>query len=234
MLYTVGIYANSHTSHADASILKVKKLSDKRVKEFAEPLHTFGLSGKNKQKNYYEARRHQLPKEYEKADADIMDKSKKGWVVLNRQSHRVVHLNTQRELFWNINLHAIVREKQYSVDDIRYENNILYFNAVCLSYAKEQKGKCSTLYAYDTEHKHLVWHSKYLTSRNIFILTEHFVITGYGFTAEPDYLYILRKKDGNVLKKIKLDSALEYLEIKENTLHIITYNRHYVFVLSYL
>ncbi|MBA1419762.1 MAG: hypothetical protein FAF03_02595 [Epsilonproteobacteria bacterium] len=73
-----------------------------------------------------------------------------------------------------------------------------------------------------------------MTSRNIFILTEHFVITGYGFTAEPDYLYILRKKDGNVLKKIKLDSALEYPEIKENTLHIITYNRHYVFVLSYL
>jgi len=212
----------------------IKKMKQHRLQTFILPLSTFGLSGKNKQSNYRQARRIQLPKGYKKANVDIMDKTQKGWVVLNRRADRIVHLNENKQLFWNIGLGDIVREKQYIVDDVRYEAPILYFNAACLSYAKEQRNKCSTLYAYDTQKKRLLWHSRYLTSRNIFILTDKFVITGYGFTAEPDYLYILRKTDGKVVKKIKLDSALDYLEMKENQLHVITYNNHYIFSLNIL
>ncbi len=126
----------------------------------------------------------------------------------------------------------IVRENQYLVHDLRYEKDILYFNAACLIYAKEQKGKCSTLYAYDTKKKKILWHSQYLTSNNIFILTDKLLITGYGFTSESDYLYVIRKIDGKVLKKIKLDTAHNYLEVIENTLHVITYNKHYTFSLE--
>jgi len=230
----ISLSANSHTSEVNTKNFKIKKQSVEKLKSFAAPLSTFGLSGENKQENYWEARRRQLPKQYGKADVDIMDKGKKGWVVLNRKRHTIVYLNEQKELFWTIDFDDIVREKQYIIDDIRYEDNILYFNAACLSYAKEQKGKCSTLYAYDTKQKTLLWHSKYLTSRNIFIVTEQLLITGYGFTAEPDYLTVFRKKDGKVLKKIKLDSALDYLEIKDNRLHVITYNKHYIFSLNHL
>ena len=212
----------------------IKEVYENRMPVFEPPLSTFGLSGKNKQVNYRQARRIQLPKAYAKANADIMNKTQKGWLVLNRREDRVIHLNEKKQLFWNIRLRDIVREKQYIVDDIRYESPILYFNAACPSYAKEQKNKCSTLYAYDTKNKRLLWHSRYLTSRNIFILTDKLVITGYGFTAEPDYLYILRKTDGKVLKKIKLDTAPEYLEMRENQLHVITYNNHYVFKLNIL
>jgi len=212
--------------------LSVKEVYENRMQIFQSPLSTLGLSGKNKQVDYRQARRMQLPKGYEKANADIMDRTQKGWIVLNRHADKVVHLNEKKQLFWNIRLGDIVREKQYIVDDIRYEAPILYFNAACPSYAKEQQSKCSTLYAYDTEKRRLLWYSRYLTSRDIFILTDKLVITGYGFTAEPDYLYILRKTDGKVLKKIKLDSALDYLEMKDNQLHVITYNNHYVFSLN--
>jgi len=207
----------------------IKRLSKHKIYRYNTPLSSFGLSGINKQSSSYtDARRYtKLPRGYEKID--ILDKMQEGWIALSRDADNVVYANQKHEIFWNIHFRDIVREKRYVIDDIRYENDILYFNASCISYAKEQKNKCSTLYAYDTKNRRLLWHSKYLTSRNIFILTDKFVIAGYGFTAEDDYLYILRKTDGKVLKKIELDSALYYLEIKDDKLHVITYNNHYVF-----
>lgn len=232
LINTLIVNAKQIENGLNTKNLKVKKISVKRLKRFAVPLNIYGLSGKNKQKNYWEAFRKQLPKKYAKSEADIMDRKKNGWVVFNRKSNIAGYLNEQKKVFWKINLGSIVREKNFLVHDLRYENNILYFNAACLSYAKEQKGKCSTLYAYDTAKKRVLWRSKYLTSNNIFIVTDNLIIAGYGFTAEPDYLYILRKIDGKVLKKIKLDSAPEYFEMKGNKLHIITYNNHYIFKLN--
>ncbi len=92
-----------------------------------------------------------------------------------------------------------------------------------------QKGRCSTLYAYDPQKKKLLWHSRYRVSNDIFLVTDRLVITGYGFTQEPDYLYLLRKRDGKMLKKIKLDSAHDYLEMVGDKLHVMTYSRHVVF-----
>ena len=224
----------------------IKKVHQERLPPYKPPyyepapLSRFGLSGKNKQKSYIDARRTHLPKAYKKlkkVGVEIMDRTKEGWIILNSKKGVIVHTaptihNHNLKVFFQAKIKEIVKEKAFSVDDMRYEDGILYFNAACPSYAKEQKGACSTLYAYDTKQDLLRWESDYLTSRNMFILTENLVIAGYGFTKEPDYLYILRKIDGKVLAKVKLDSAHDYLEMQGNRLHVITYKSHYVFKLS--
>ena len=193
------------------------------------PLEPFGLTGRNKQHNYVQRYRRQVPEQYARSGADIMDRVSDGWIVFDRESNVAAHVGEGRKLFWKIDVGTIVREKRFEVQDLRYDKGVLYFNAACLSYAKRQKGRCSTLYAYDTQQKKLLWHSRYRTSNDIFLVTDRLVIAGYGFTHEPDYLYLLRKRDGKMLKKIKLDSAHDYLEMVGDKLHVITYNRHVVF-----
>jgi len=53
--------------------------------------------------------------------------------------------------------------------------------------------------------------------------------TGYGFTAEPDFLYVLNQTDGRILQKVPLKNAPEYFVEKDNQLFVRTYHADYVF-----
>ena len=212
-----------------AKSVTITRLSSTPKVGVTPPLKQFGLTGINKQKNYVQRYRCQVPAQYARSGADIMDRVSDGWIVFDRESNIAAHVGEGQKLFWKIDLGTIVREKKFEVQDLRYDKGILYFNAACLSYSAMQKGRCSTLYAYDPQKKKLLWHSRYRTSNDIFLVTDHLVIAGYGFTQEPDYLYLLRKRDGKLLKKIKLDSAHDYLEMVGDKLHVMTYNRHVVF-----
>ena len=55
------------------------------------------------------------------------------------------------------------------------------------------------------------------------------LITGYGFTEEPDYLFVLDKYSGQRVQKIALKNGPEYIIAKENSLLVRTYSYNYVF-----
>lgn len=110
------------------------------------------------------------------------------------------------------------------------ENNILYVSHAHSTYAKSSMGLNAYITAIDIESGKLLWRTKPLVSNSInFEIVGDTIITGYGFTDEPDYLYLLDKKTGEIYKQVKLKSGPSYMVLKGNQLHVRTYNTDYLF-----
>lgn len=110
------------------------------------------------------------------------------------------------------------------------EDNILYFSHSHSTYAKSSHGMNAYLTALDRDTNQIIWRSQPLVcnARN-FIIIDSVIICGYGFTAEPDYLYLIDKYTGNILQQIKLKTAPEYIIPKDDKLYVRTYDTNYVF-----
>ena len=50
------------------------------------------------------------------------------------------------------------------------------------------------------------------------------LVTGYGFTREPDFLYVLDRRTGNALDRLELPKAPERISLRAGVLHIRTYD----------
>ncbi len=196
----------------------------------------FQLSGVNKPNGLIyrlrETRPNVLPDFLTDSKANIIDNYQDTWLEFYRKYNYVNLYDTTGELLWSFDLTNYIDEPNFEIQDIRLAGDILYFNSACESYSENSNGECSALYAFDTKKEKVLWKTDYLVSNNIFILTDNLVICGYGFTAEPDYLYILNRKTGKQISKTKLDTAHSYLELTDNILHVITYNKYYQFNLS--
>ena len=62
-----------------------------------------------------------------------------------------------------------------------------------------------------------------------FELVGDYLVTGYGFTQEPDFLFLLRRRDGAAVEKIPLKSAPDYIIRRGDRLYVRTYNTNYIF-----
>ena len=110
------------------------------------------------------------------------------------------------------------------------ENNILYISHTHMTYAASSHNMNAYITAIDLNTNEILWRSKPLVSnsRN-FVIHGDFIITGYGFTAEPDFLFILDKWTGKVINTIKLKSGPEYIIEKDNQLFVRTYDMDYIY-----
>ncbi len=84
----------------------------------------------------------------------------------------------------------------------------------------------------------LLWRSDMLKANaSNFMVIDDQIICGYGFTDEDDYIYILSRHNGGVLKRIKVKSAPEYfirrMEAGSEILYVLTYNTAYKYEISY-
>lgn len=110
------------------------------------------------------------------------------------------------------------------------EDGILYVEHTHKTYARSSKGYNAYISALDTRTGMLLWRSKALVSNaHNFLVKDGAIITGYGFTAEPDFLYVLNQADGKILQKLRLKSAPEFFVEKDNKLFVRTYHTDYVF-----
>lgn len=109
--------------------------------------------------------------------------------------------------------------------------HILYVSHGHSTYAKSSHGMNAYLSAIDTRSGKALWHSAPLVanSENFLFLDDDHILTGYGFTAEPDFLYVLRAKDGVAVAKVPLKSGPSYLIESGGKIFVRTYNRDYVF-----
>ncbi len=84
--------------------------------------------------------------------------------------------------------------------------------------------------AIDLNINEIIWRSEPLTSTfSNFKIVDDTIICGYGFTSEPDYLYLLDRFTGEKVDQIKLESAPSQFEIKGDVLYVATYNTAYEF-----
>lgn len=177
-------------------------------------------------------------------DMMLADSTADGWLALYRTplaewagmhangAYRAVLYAADGSRKWELDLTRFLsRADRLEIQDIRYADGKLYFNEACQSYSREAGGRCSSLLRVDVARGAVDWRTPPLTSNNVLILHGPWVITGYGFTAEPDFLHVVDRRTGAVLAKQRLDSAHSYLEVRGNRLHVVTYDSIYVFEL---
>lgn len=107
-----------------------------------------------------------------------------------------------------------------------YEN-VLY---VSLSYNGYAEPNTSFIVAISLETIEIIWKSDSLVCNSYnFLIEGGVLLCGYGFTAEPDYLYQLDLSTGKILDQTKLRTKPDYLVLKEEQLYIRCYNTDYIF-----
>ncbi len=68
-----------------------------------------------------------------------------------------------------------------------------------------------------------------VANSNNFKIVDDTIICGYGFTAEPDYIFLLDRFTGEKVDTIPVASAADQFEIVGDTLYVATYNTEYTF-----
>ena len=118
------------------------------------------------------------------------------------------------KLLWVLGLNSLMsRPDRLEVQDIRFDGGTLYFNEACQSYSKEANGRCSSLVAVDAAAKKVLWRSPPLTSNGMFTVAGKYLITGYGFTAEPDFLFVLKRSDGSIAQRVPVATGPQRIEL---------------------
>jgi hypothetical protein len=150
-----------------------------------------------------------------------------------------IYNSDQSELIYDLNLYELcngpdAEEGRYS-STTEYLNwaqlyeGTLYISTVHAGYASENPWS-NYIVAIDPEAKEVLWRSAPLTNNaSNFLIVDDTIICGYGFTAEPDYIYLLDRFTGDEVDKIKVNSAPYQFEIVGDTLYVATYNTAYEF-----
>jgi hypothetical protein len=112
----------------------------------------------------------------------------------------------------------------------REQNGVLYVSNGHPTYAADTKGRNAYLTAIDVKTGKILWRSRPLVSNaRDFEIVGDVLVTGYGFTKEPDFLFLLDKKTGEVLVKQPVKSGPEHIVEKDGKLYVRTYNTDYIF-----
>ncbi len=105
----------------------------------------------------------------------------------------------------------------------------LYVEVAHSGYASEEP-KTGYMLAIDLATSKVLFRSEPLVANsNNFKIVDDTIICGYGFTAEPDYIYLLDRFTGEKVETIPINSAADQFEIVGDTLYVATYNTEYTF-----
>ena len=115
---------------------------------------------------------------------------------------------------------------------IRYAkivDDILYVEISHWGYASEEPDN-AYIVAIDMNTNGVIFRTQPLVANGFnFLVVDDTIICGYGFTDEPDFIYLLDRYDGSVKEKIPVKSAPYQFELVDDTLYVATYNTEYEF-----
>ena len=107
----------------------------------------------------------------------------------------------------------------------REAGGVLFVENAHLTYARSSYGQNAYITALDTKTGKRLWRSKALVANaQTFLVTPRYLVTGYGFTAEPDWLYLLDRKTGRVVERLTLPSGPERLTKSGSNIVVRTYD----------
>jgi hypothetical protein len=111
----------------------------------------------------------------------------------------------------------------------REAGGVIYVSNTHLTYATATRGRNAYVTAIDPERRKTLWRSRALVANpRTFVVTGDLIVSGYGFTAEPDYLYLLDRRSGRVLDRLAVPSAPEVIKLRGDRLDVRTYDRKVV------
>jgi len=101
----------------------------------------------------------------------------------------------------------------------------LYVEATHSTYASSSYGRNAYITAIDLPTKRADWRSPALVANaKTFLVTKHYLVTGYGFTKEPDYLYLLDRATGKVVDRVALPNAPDKISWQQGLVRVRTYD----------
>jgi len=120
-----------------------------------------------------------------------------------------------------------------SIQWVEEENGVLYMANHHNTYAKSSGNFNGYINAIDLETGKLLWRSNNLVcNSNNFIVYGNYIISGYGFTKEDDFLYVLDKSTGNTYGRIPVKTAPEWLFERDNKVYVRSYNTDYIVAIA--
>lgn len=105
----------------------------------------------------------------------------------------------------------------------------LYVSNGHFTYASATRGRTAYITAIDPVARKTIWRSPALVANaRTFVVTDDYIVSGYGFTREPDFLYLLDRRTGRVLDRLPVPSAPEVIRLRGDRLEVRTYDRKVV------
>ena len=102
---------------------------------------------------------------------------------------------------------------------------LLFVETAHSTYAKSSYGLNAYLNAVDLKTRKLRWRSPALVANaGNFVLLNETIVSGYGFTSEPDYMYAIDRATGRVKGRLLLPSAPERIARHGGVLTVDTYD----------
>jgi hypothetical protein len=109
-------------------------------------------------------------------------------------------------------------------------NGILYVSHAHRTYSESSGGLNAYITAIDLDDGSILWRSRSLVSNSQnFIIAGETIITGYGFTDEPDYVYLLDRLTGEVCESYPVRTSPDYFALEGGKLYVRCYDADYVF-----
>jgi hypothetical protein len=113
------------------------------------------------------------------------------------------------------------------------DDELLYVAHAHSTYASASGGENARLSAIELATGRLRWRSRPLRANAAtFVIWGDYLVCGYGFTREPDHLYVLDRRTGSELVRHPLRSGPEYILRQGEVLHVRTYDHDYRFALQ--
>ncbi len=117
--------------------------------------------------------------------------------------------------------------KEFAIQDVTFAQELEGVLYVCNgggSYAKEVYGKKGFLSAIEVASGKLLWRSPPLTCNAPFVVSGAHIISGYGFTEEPDFVFVVRRADGTIVQRVPVDTGPETITLEgASRVHVETY-----------
>ena len=109
------------------------------------------------------------------------------------------------------------------------DTGTLYVETAHSTYARSSYGLNGYLSAIDLKTKKLLWRSPaQAANADDFVMLDTVLVSGYGFTDEPDYLYAVSRSTGRVVARLLLPNAPEHIVRRGSTLYVRTYDHDLV------
>ena len=116
------------------------------------------------------------------------------------------------------------------VSEIEIEGNIMYVSHGGGGYSNEFGYQTGYISAINILTDEIIWTTPPMTNNSSKIaIVGNSIIAGYGFTAEPDFLYVIDKYCGQRVQKIPVKTAADYIYVKGQYAYVRTYDSDYIF-----
>jgi len=120
-------------------------------------------------------------------------------------------------------------EREFSYEQVVWAKEAdgkLYVETAHSTYARSTYGLNGYVNAIDLKTRRLLWRSPAQVANALdFVLLNRTLISGYGFTDEPDYLYALDRATGRVKGRLLLPNGPQTIARHGNVLTVTTYDR---------